>query len=154
MIRLLLRLNSVRWKRAAAVAALAVIPLQQLHIRRQAAALRARPRVERQVKYVRVEGPVRIVTRTVKTEGREEIVREELHAAVTEAREDVRISEPVFAPAARAGGWLAGASGQPFHRWERDGWTAWGGYSFGGRLNVCAGVTGAGRAAALALWRF
>jgi hypothetical protein len=128
--------------------------LQHLALKRDEVVYR-NPLVIRQVKTLRVEGPVRILTRTVREPGgREEVLREETRGAVTEASDSSVISQPVFAPAGAAGGWQIAPSLQPLHRFERGAWALWGGYSFGGRLDLMAGLRGNGRVETMAIWRF
>jgi hypothetical protein len=136
-----------------------VIVVLGLWVRLQAIALAREqlvylhPRIESRVRVVRVEGPVRIVTRTIKTEGREETVREEVRGPVVSTTESVHIETPVFPPA-RAPRWVAGASLLDFRPGDRSGWTAWAGVSVGGRLDLCLGVTGSLRPGAMVLFRF
>ncbi len=155
----LLRLNRVRWVRVAGATAALLIILQLLYIRQQHLVLQQtqviykNPRVVHQVRVVRVQGPVRIVTRTVEVEGRREVTVEEVRAPATEVHEDLRVSEPVFQPS-RTDRWLVGASVNPFHpdnAAERAGYV---GYSFRNRLDLCGGVEGRGRARVLVMLRF
>ena len=79
---LLPSLTKINWRRVLAISGLGVIVVLALWVRLQSIVLAREqlvylhPRVENHVRVVRVEGPVRIVTRIVKTEGREETVRE------------------------------------------------------------------------------
>ncbi|TXH44737.1 MAG: hypothetical protein E6Q97_32295 [Desulfurellales bacterium] len=111
------------------------------------------PRVENRFRVVRVEGPVRIVTRTIRTEGREETVREEVRGPVVSTTDAVHIETPAFAPP-RPPRWVAGASLLDFRPSDRSGWTAWGGVSAGGRLDICLGLTGDLRPGAMILFHF
>jgi hypothetical protein len=163
-----LNLDGINWRRAAALggagAVLVVIAyvwVQGLNLARerqrteQLLAAYRNPRIIQKTRTVTVVGPVRIVTRVVELPGRKETTTTEERGAVVNVANAEAVNEPVFpAPAARAGGWLTGVSAQPFHRGERDGRVAWGGYSIGGRLNVCAGISGAPRAELLVLWRW
>ena len=157
----LLALSGVNWRRVGLAAGVGILLALIAGLATEFLALRKarlayeNPRVVVVTKRIRVEGPVRIVTRTVRGPGgREEVTREEVRGAVVERTDDATLREPVFMPAARTSGWLLGASVQPFHRWERDGYAAWGGYSIGGRLHLLAGIRGNTRAEAMVLWRF
>jgi hypothetical protein len=160
MIPLLL-LNKVGWKRVAGAGAVTAVILLVAYVRLQHIALKQaelayhNPRKVLLTRTVKVEGPVRIVTRTVREPGgREEIMREEVRGPVVTTRDmDFRM-EPVFPPAPRLDRWLAGARVEPFHYTERHAWAVYGGYSFRNRLDLCAGVSGRGRAEILALVRF
>jgi hypothetical protein len=155
-----LLLNNINWKRVAGPGALAAVLALLVYAYLQHVALQnaelayEHPRTVDRVRTVRVAGPVRIVTRTVRTEGREEIVREENQGPVVEATDTARLVEPVFPPAPRLNRWLAGVGAEPFHFNEREGWRAYGGYSFANRLDLCAGLSGRGRAQFLVLVRF
>lgn len=155
----LLNLAPVNWRRVLGLTGAAVIVVLALLVRLQGIALdRERlvyihPRIENRFRVVRVEGPVRIVTRTIRTEGREEVVREEVRGTVVETTDASHIETPVFAPP-RPPRWVAGASLLNFKPGDRSGWTAWGGVSVGGRLDLCLGLTGDFRPGAMILVRF
>jgi hypothetical protein len=153
-------LNKVDWRRVAGAGAAAVIIVMALYLRLQhielerARLVYERPRTESRVKIVRKEGPVRIKERIIRTEGREEIVREEVREPVLEVRDVVSISEPVFAPARNQNRWLVGGGMVDFRPGYRQAWAAFGGYSFGNRIDLCAGVSGRGRPSVLVMLRF
>lgn len=77
---LLPSLTKINWRRVLAISGLGVIFVLCLWVRLQSIALERErlvylhPRVENRVRVVRVEGPVRIVTRIIKTGGREETI--------------------------------------------------------------------------------
>lgn len=156
---LLPSLTKINWRRVLAISGLGVIFVLCLWVRLQSIALERErlvylhPRVENRVRVVRVEGPVRIVTRIIKTEGREETVREEVRGPVVSTTESVNIETPVFPPV-RAPRWVVGTSLLDFRPGDRSGWTAWAGVSIGGRLDLCLGVTGSLRPGAMVLFRF
>lgn len=104
------------------------------------------PKTEERVRVERVEGPVRTRTVIVEVNGRKETVIEELRGPIIETRDALRISEPVFAPAAKAPRWIIGAGLDPFSYADFRRWEVLGGYSFLNRLDLVAGVTGRGQA--------
>lgn len=155
----LLNLAPINWRRVLAISGMGVIVVLGLWVRLQAIALAREqlvylhPRIESRVRVVRVEGPVRIVTRTIKTEGREETVREEVRGPVVSTTEAVHIETPVFPPA-RPPLWVAGASLMNFRPGDRAGWMAWGGVSVAGHIDICLGLSGDLRPGAMVLFRF
>lgn len=159
LARLLPSLTKINWRRVLAISGMGVIVVLALWVRLQSIVLAREqlvylhPRVENHVRVVRVEGPVRIVTRIVKTEGREETVREEVRGPVVSTTESVHIETPVFPPP-RPHRWVAGTSLLDFRPGDRTRWTAWTGVSVGGRLDLCIGVTGRLHTGAMVLYRF
>lgn len=153
----LLSLAPVNWRRVVAVTGVGVVFVLLVQVRLQSIALERErlvylhPKTEQRLRIVRVEGPVRIVTRTIKTEGREEVIREEVRGPVVTTTDAMTKSEPVLARAPR---WVAGASLLDFRPGDRSGWTAWAGVTVGGRLDICLGVTGGLRPGAMVLFRF
>lgn len=99
------------------------------------------PEVIERVKTVRVEGPVRIVTRTVETPGRVERVVTEERGPVSVVSDSSHVSTPVFPPAPRSDRWLAGIAGNPFNYRESRYWAGYVGYSFRNRLDLLGGVS-------------
>lgn len=154
-------LSRVNWRRVLGLGATALIVVLVLYVRLQQIALeQARviyqnPRKVEKVRVVVVRGPVRIVTRTIKEPGgREETVREETQGPVTEVTDTVKITEPVMPTVLRSDRWLVGFSLDPLHYRDRADSTAWAGYSFRNRLDLCAGVRGRGRPGVLVMVRF
>lgn len=111
------------------------------------------PAIINQVRTVRVEGPVRIVTRIVETPGRVERETVEERGPVSTVQESLTVQTPVFPPAPRAARWIVGGGLNPFDYRDSKSWAAYGGYSLGGRLDLCAGFNG-GRPGALVFVRF
>lgn len=111
------------------------------------------PRIIEHTRTVRVEGPVRIVTRVVETPGRVERVTVEDRGPVSTTRESLSVREPVFPPAPRLNRWLAGAGMAPFDYRETRYWAGYAGYSWGNRIDLMGGVA-SGRPAALVIFRF
>lgn len=99
------------------------------------------PAVIKQTRIVRVEGPVRIVTRVVETPGRIERETIEEHGQVSEVHESATVSVPVFPPAPRSDRWLAGISVNPFDYRDSRSWGAYVGYGFRNRLDVMGGYS-------------
>lgn len=111
------------------------------------------PAIIHQVKTVRVEGPVRIVTRVIETPGRIERETVEERGPVSVVKESLNVKTPVFPPATKMSRWIAGIGANPFDYRESRYWAAYGGYSFGGRLDLCGGIS-SGKPSALILFRF
>jgi hypothetical protein len=111
------------------------------------------PAIIEHARTVRVEGPVRIVTRVVETTGRVERETIEERGPVSVVKESLNVQTPVFPPAPRMSRWIVGVGANPFNHRETRDWAAYGGYSFGGRLDLCGGVS-SGRPAMLILIRF
>lgn len=111
------------------------------------------PAIIEHVKTVRVEGPVRIVTRTIETPGRVERVVTEERGPVSVVKESLMVQTPVFPPNPRTSRWLAGVSLSPFSEKEIRSFSWWAGYSIQNRLDLCGGVS-SGRAAVLIMARF
>jgi hypothetical protein len=148
--------NRVAWPGAVAVMlALGAFSYAQHVALARAEQVYKNPRAVNSVRVVREAGPVRIVTRTLRTAGREEITREESRGPVLTASDHVRVSEPVFAPASRSDKWLVGVAAEPFHLNVREGagFAIYGGRSFG-PIDAAAGISGQGRASLLLLVRF
>ena len=99
------------------------------------------PAIIHQVRMVRVEGPVRIVTRVVETPGRIERETVEERGPISVVQESLRVQTPVFPPTPRSDRWLAGISANPFHYRESRSWGAYAGYGFRNRLDVMAGYS-------------
>ena len=111
------------------------------------------PAVIKQTRIVRVEGPVRIVTRVVETPGRIERETIEEHGQVSEVHESATVSFPVFPPAPRSDRWLAGISVNPFDYRDSRSWGAYVGYGFRNRFDICGGIS-RGKTSVLIIARF
>lgn len=111
------------------------------------------PAIIKQTRIVRVEGPVRIVTRVVETPGRVERETVEERGPVSVVKESLHTQTPVFPPAPRSDRWLAGISANPFDSRDSRAWGAYVGYGFRNRLDLCGGVSN-GRPSALLMLRF
>ena len=111
------------------------------------------PSIVRQIRTVRVEGPVRIVTRVVATPGRIERETVEERGPVSVVQESLRVQTPVFPPAQKTDRWLAGIAINPFDYRDSRSWGAYVGYGFRNRLDLCGGVSN-GRPSALVMLRF
>jgi len=98
------------------------------------------PAIIEHVKTIRVEGPMRIVTRTIETPGRVERVVTEERGPVSVVPDSSHVSTPVFPPAPRSDRWLAGIAGNPFNYRESRYWAGYVGYSFRNRLDLLGGV--------------
>lgn len=111
------------------------------------------PAIVHQARIVRVEGPVRIVTRVVETPGRVERETVEERGPVSVVRDSQITETPVFPPTPRSDRWLVSVSVNPIsYRDSRD-WGAYVGYGFKNRIDISGGVSG-GRPSALFTWRF
>jgi hypothetical protein len=98
------------------------------------------PAIIEHVKTVRVEGPIRIVTRTIETPGRVERVVTEERGPVSVVKESLRAETPVFPPVPRSDRWIAGIAGNPFSYRDSRYWAGYVGYSFRNRLDLLGGV--------------
>lgn len=111
------------------------------------------PAIIHQVRMVRVEGPVRIITRVVETPGRTERETVEERGPVSVVQDSLNAQFPVFPPAPRSDRWLAGIAINPFDYRDSRSWGAYVGYGFRNRLDLCGGVAN-GRPSALVTLRF
>lgn len=137
----------VRWRAVAAwgvagAFVLLLIYCYLLHVAlAQVQVVYKNPAIVRQVRMVRVEGPVRIVTRTIETPGRVERVVTEDRGPVSVVNESLMVQTPVFPPAPRLDRWLAGISVNPFDYRDSRSWGAYAGYGFRNKLDVMAGYS-------------
>ena len=99
------------------------------------------PAIIKQVRTVRVEGPVRIVTRVIETPGRVERETVEERGPVSTVNDSSTASVPVFPPMPKTDRWLAGISISPFDYRDSRSWGAYAGYGFRNRLDVMAGYS-------------
>jgi hypothetical protein len=99
------------------------------------------PAIIHQVRMVRVEGPVRIITRVVETPGRIERETVEERGPVSVVQESLRVQTPVFPPAPRSDRWLAGIAINPFDYRDSRSWGAYVGYGFRNRLDIMGGYS-------------
>lgn len=149
----------VRWRAVAAWGAAGAFVLLLIYCYLQHVALAQNqlvyrnPAIVRQIRTVRVEGPVRIVTRVVEIPGRVERETVEERGPVSTVKDSMMIQAPVFPPAPRTSRWLAGVSISPFSEKEIKSFSWWAGYSIQNRLDLCGGVS-SGRAAVLIMARF
>ena len=111
------------------------------------------PAIVHQIRTVRVEGPVRIVTRVVETPGRVERESVEERGPVSEVRESSTVSVPVFPQSPRSDRWLAGITVNPYAYRDSRSWGAYVGYGFRNRFDLCGGFSN-GRPSALVTIRF
>ena len=101
------------------------------------------PAVFQKTRIVRTEGPVRIVTRVVETQGRVERETIEERGPVSEVHESATVSVPVFPPAPRSDRWLAGISANPFDHRDSRSWGAYVGYGVRNRIDLLCGYSNA-----------
>jgi len=160
MVLLLLKsLNKIGWKRVGAIGAAGAFVLLLIYCYLQHLALKQNqliyknPAVVERVKTVRVEGPVRIVTRTIETPGRVERVVTEDRGTVSVVKESLRAETPVFPPSPRSDRWIAGIAGNPFSYRDSRYWAGYAGYSFRNRFDLMGGVN-SGRPSVLFTIRF
>ncbi len=155
----LLLINSIRWRPILRVALCMAVFFLCVYCYLQHVALKQNqlvyknPAVFQKTRVVRVEGPVRIVTRVVESPGRIERETVEERGPVSVIRESQMTQTPVFPPAPRSDRWLAGVSANPFAGQDSRSWAGWAGYSFRNRLDLCGGVSD-GRPAVLVMLRF
>lgn len=98
------------------------------------------PAVVHQTRVVRVEGPVRIVTRVVETPGRVERETVEERGPVSVVKDSLTTETPVFPPAQRLDRWLVGVTANPFRYRDSRPWGAYVGYGFRNRLDIMCGL--------------
>ena len=149
----------IRWRAVAAWGAAGAFVLLLIYCYLQHVALAQNqlvyrnPAIIKQTRTVRVEGPVRIVTRVVETPGRIERETVEERGPVSVVQDSLSAQFPVFPPAPRSDRWLAGIAINPFDYRESRSWGAYVGYGFRNRLDLCGGVSN-GRPSALVTLRF
>ena len=97
------------------------------------------PAIFQKTRIVRVEGPVRIVTRVVETPERVERETVEERGPVSVVKESLHTQTPVFPPAPRSDRWLAGISANPFDYRDSRSWGAYVGYGFRNRIDLLCG---------------
>lgn len=140
-------LNSVRWRPILNGALYMVVFLLCVYCYLQHVALKQNqlvyrnPAVVHQTRVVRVEGPVRVVTRVVETPGRVERETVEERGPVETIRESRMVQTPVFPPAPRSDRWLAGISANPFDYRDSRAWGAYVGYGFRNRIDLLCGYS-------------
>lgn len=154
-----LSLGDVNWKRVAGIGAAGAFVLLIVYAYLQGVALQKAELVYRNPtkterrKKIRIQGPVRIVTKTIKTPGREETTTQEVRDAFMEYSESVNSSQPVFAPEV-ATKWLVGGSKTLFGGWQTNNFAVYGGRSLGRHLDLSLGISGAGKPIGMILWRW
>jgi len=160
MILLILKsLNKIGWKRVGVIGAAGAFVLLLIYCYLQHVALKQNqliyqnPAIVERVKTVRVEGPVRIVTRTIETPGRIERVVTEDRGPVSVVNESLIAEIPIFPPAPRSDRWIAGIAGNPFSYRDSRYWSGYAGYSFRNRLDILGGVN-SGRPSMMFVIRF
>ena len=152
-------LNKIGWKRVGIVGAVAVFVLLIIYCYLQHIALKQNqliyqnPAIIERVRTVRVEGPVRIVTRTIETPGRVERVVTEERGPVSVVKESLIAQTPVFPPAPRSDRWIAGIGVNPFSYRDSRYWAGYAGYSFRNRFDLMGGIN-SGRPSVLFVVRF
>ncbi len=117
----------------------------------QTKAVYEHPRVIRLVQTKTVQGPVRIVTRTIRTPGREEVTTEETRGPVVITAADNSTTGPVLA--VRTDRWLAGF-GPSWHYGETVDWSVMAGRSFDNRIDLLGGISKTGRIQGDLIFRF
>lgn len=154
----LLQLSKVNWWRGSTfvtVAGLIVLFLHtwEMHIEmRRAKAAYENPKIVTVIRKVRVEGPTRIVTRTIEVPGRKEVVTDELRGGFSEALGTETLSEPVL-PAVRTDRWLAGI-GPSWRFNEVVEWNGVVGRSFSNRVDLLGELSQTGRIGCRVVFRF
>ncbi len=99
------------------------------------------PAVFQKTRIVRIEGPVRIVTRVVETPGRVERETVEERGPVSTTEDSSVVQAPVFPPSKRSDRWLAGISANPFDYRDSRSWGAYVGYGFRNRIDLLCGYS-------------
>lgn len=149
----------VRWRAVAAWGAAGVFVFLLIYCYLQHIALAQNqlvylnPSIVRQIRTVRIEGPIRIVTRVVETPGRVERETVEERGTVSVIRESQMTQTPVFPPAPRSDRWLAGIAINPFAYRDSRQLSVYGGYGFKNRLDLLGGYSD-DKFVALAIFRF
>ena len=149
----------IRWRAVAALGVAGAFVLLLIYCYLQHVALKQNqiiyknPAVFQKTRIVRVEGPVRIVTRVVETPGRVERETVEERGPVSVVRDSQITQTPVFPPAPRSDRWLAGISANPFDYQDSRSWGAYVGYGFMNRFDICGGIS-RGKTSVLIIARF
>jgi hypothetical protein len=143
--------RNVDWRRVerlgtwAVVVILAIICWLQFVAMKKMDIVYSNPRKVEKVRVVRLAGATRTVTKIVEREGVKETTVEETRGPIFETMDRAFLVEPVFPPAPRANRWLAGATLDPLRPRERASWSAYGGYSWGNRVDLALGAPLRGR---------
>ena len=143
----LLLLNRIRWCSILRVALSMAVFLLCVYCYLQHVALKQNqliykhPAVFRKTRIVRIEGPVRIVTRVVETPGRVERETVEERGPVSTTEDSSVVQAPVFPPSKRSDRWLAGISANPFNYRDSRAWGAYVGYGFRNRIDLLCGYS-------------
>jgi hypothetical protein len=154
----LLALSKINWWRVGVFGTVAIIIVMFLHTWGQgidlakARAAYEHPRVVTVYKKVRVQGPVRIVTRTIEVPGRKEVVSDELRGGFSEVLGADTLSEPVLS-AARTDRWLVGV-GPSWRYNEAVEWNGVFGRSFSNRVDIQGEISQKARVGARVVFRF
>lgn len=149
----------IRWRAVAALGAAVAFVLLIIYAYLQHVALAKNqliyrnPAIIHKVRVVRIEGPVRIVTRVVETPGRIERETVEERGPVSTVNDSLMVQAPVFPPAPRSDRWLAGISANPFDYRDSRAWGAYVGYGFRNRFDICGGIS-RGKTSVLIIARF
>ncbi len=159
MLPLLLRqLKGVNWWRKATIASGAVIVVLLINLRskgldvQQARLAYENPRVQERKETKRVEGPVQIVTKTLRTADGEEVTVWETRGEVVTTVAHSVDSEPVFAPV-RLDRWLLGG-GPSWRPGETVEYSVMAGRSWANRIDLSGEISQRGRIGGKIVFRF
>lgn len=154
----LLKLSKLNWWKYGTYTTTVVIVMMVLHVwelnieMRQAKAAYENPKTVTVFKKLTVQGPTRIITRTIEVPGRKEVVTDELRGGFSEALGGATISEPVL-PVMRTNRWLVG--GGPSWRFnETMEWNVLVGRSFSNRVDIQVEGSQKARIGARVVFRF
>ncbi len=156
----LLLINSIRWRPILRVALCMAVFLLCVYCYLQHVALKQNqlvymnPAIVRQIRTVRVDGPVRIVTRVIETPGRIERETVEERGPVSVVQDSLSAQFPVFPPAPRSDRWLVGLSIDPLSFKDSQRFGGYIGYGFFNRLDLLCGYSENDKPVAMIVFRF
>lgn len=111
------------------------------------------PQVVEKTKYVKVQGPVRVVTKVVEVEGRKETVKEVVKEGAVTSSEGWAFSQPLFEPKKPPKRWILGAGMLGLGPLDVE-YMGYGGITLFDRVDFCIGATTEGRGLVLGNFRF
>lgn len=113
------------------------------------------PMVIKSMRTIKIEGPVRIVTKIVETPGRVEREIVEERGPVTTTNETMTVQTPVFPQPSKSNNrWLAGVSIDPLNIRDSQRFGGYIGYGFFNRFDLLCGYSESNKPVAMIVFRF